>query len=311
MKNRKFICVLMLSCSVTTMTKADNEQLDCQGERAIVCGNGCGDNCYWEISDNGTLTISGQGDMYDSLYDESPWYTYRDSVEEVYVNHGITSVSDGAFYELPKLAYAEISDTVTSIGSEAFVGTTLGSIEIGSNVEYIGGEAFRGLQYLNYISLPNSLTEIGDGAFLDAPLQNLTIPDSVTYIADNAFDGSVVNDLVCSAENLQRYLDASGVFDVGDINLSCTIGDCKKILEAWDTANGTSYATRAIISTTNTDESSTQVSQDVVNGGESTDGTENTIKTPSAPERADIRIYTIDEANQVAGKVNSVKIRYR
>ncbi len=34
-------------------------------------------------------------------------------------------------------------------------------------------------------------------------------------------------------------------------------------------------------------------------------------KTPSAPQRADMRIYTIDEANQVAGKTSHVKIRYR
>ena len=33
--------------------------------------------------------------------------------------------------------------------------------------------------------------------------------------------------------------------------------------------------------------------------------------TPSAPVRADIRIYTIDEANAVAGKVNRFRIKYR
>ncbi len=47
------------------------------------------------------------------------------------------------------------------------------------------------------------------------------------------------------------------------------------------------------------------------NGGTGTGGTGDVVETPSAPVRADKRIYTIDEANQVAGKINTFKIRYR
>ena len=42
---------------------------------AVTSGQ-CGDNVYWTLDDNGTLTISGTGDMRDwSDATSLPWYS--------------------------------------------------------------------------------------------------------------------------------------------------------------------------------------------------------------------------------------------
>ena len=82
----------------------------------------CGDNLTWLYCD-GTLTISGSGDMYDySSAGEAPWYSYASSITSVTLSSEMTSIGDYAFYGLTSITSIEIPDAVTSIGSYAFFG---------------------------------------------------------------------------------------------------------------------------------------------------------------------------------------------
>ena len=45
----------------------------------------CGDNVYWTLDDNGTLTISGEGDMSVSSSSTVPWKDWRDKIKKVIV----------------------------------------------------------------------------------------------------------------------------------------------------------------------------------------------------------------------------------
>ena len=296
------------------------------GSANVYAGGSCGEtdaDCHWEI-ENGVLTISGSGAMVGYSSESSyPWYSQKDSYTSVVVEGanettgttGVTSIGFAAFrsnnltsvvipdsvtsignsaFSKNNLTSVVIPDSVTSIGNSAFNGSNLTSVTIPDSVTSIGSNAFRG-NNLTSVVIPDSVTSIGLGAFYSNNLTSVVIPDSVTEIKGNAFKGSQTTDLVCSAENLQRYLGAAGAFvNSGDINLSCTTGDCKAVLEAWDTAKGTNYASRAKTIVTNSDGSKTVY-----------DLSGNLIGYKNK------RIYNIDEANQVAGKVNSVKIRYR
>jgi hypothetical protein len=65
------------------------------------------------------------------------------------------------------LASVTIPDTVTSIGSKAFYGSTsLTNVTIGTNVTDIGEEAFASCTILTNISIPASVTSLGNGAFV-------------------------------------------------------------------------------------------------------------------------------------------------
>ena len=56
----------------------------------------CGDNLTWILDDEGTLTITGTGDMYNYTVDNSiqgryPTHPWGAGVKKVYINEGVTS----------------------------------------------------------------------------------------------------------------------------------------------------------------------------------------------------------------------------
>ena len=95
----------------------------------------CGKNATWEFDETtSTLTISGEGAMYDYYYhfysskdevDTRPWASYDDLIEFVVIDDGITHISDYAFFSFNLLTIVTIPESVTSIGESAFESTEL------------------------------------------------------------------------------------------------------------------------------------------------------------------------------------------
>ena len=135
----------------------------------IVASGTCGaqgDNLTWILDDEGTLTISGSGEMCDYTWaSPSPWGS--------------------------DVTEALIENSVTSIGDEAFKGCTgLTSITIPNSVTSIGEGALSGCTGLTSMTIPNSVTSIEIGAFNGCTgLTSITFPNSVTYIGSWAFSG--------------------------------------------------------------------------------------------------------------------------
>ena len=76
----------------------------------------CGDNLTWTLDDEGTLTISGTGDMTDWSYSSVPWYSSRSSIKNVIIGNSVTSIGSSAFDSCSSLKSVVIPDSVTSIG---------------------------------------------------------------------------------------------------------------------------------------------------------------------------------------------------
>ena len=55
----------------------------------------CGENVFWSL-DDGVLTISGSGKMYDYNYDDSPFYCRQD-ITSVVIKSGVTSIGSYVF----------------------------------------------------------------------------------------------------------------------------------------------------------------------------------------------------------------------
>jgi hypothetical protein len=80
-----------------------------------------------------------------------------------------------------------ISNSVTSIGDDAFYYSSLTSVTIPDSTTSIGGEAFYECSGLTNVTIGNSVTSIGDYAFFGSGLTRVTIPASVTSIGYFAF----------------------------------------------------------------------------------------------------------------------------
>ncbi len=158
---------------------------------AIIMSGAFGDNLTWTLDDNGLLTISGTGDMWDYNYlnNQSPLRYYYFQLFAVQIHDGVTSIGNDTFESCSRLESITIPDTVISIGIGAFCGCdSLMSITIPDGVTYIGSEAFEGCSSLTSIKIPDGVTDIEDYTFLGCrALESITIPDSVTNIGNEAF----------------------------------------------------------------------------------------------------------------------------
>ena len=150
-----------------------------EANAATVASGECGDNLTWVLTDDGTLTISGEGEMWDwSSATSVPWYYERFSISTIIINRGVTSIGDRALYNCTSLASITIPDGVTSIGDTAFYNCdSLASVTIPDSVTSIDDYAFSGcssLAYVDFIGTENQWNAISIGDYIE-PLLNATI----------------------------------------------------------------------------------------------------------------------------------------
>lgn len=83
----------------------------------------CGEHLNWTLSDSGTLTVSGVGNMtnYYTLSD-NPWYDYGDAITKVAFTEAATSIGQSAFQYYSNLVSIDIPESVTPIEIRAFYG---------------------------------------------------------------------------------------------------------------------------------------------------------------------------------------------
>lgn len=149
-----------------------------------------GSDLKWSLSNDGTLAISGTGDMM-SWEMKSEWYEYRSSIKKVIIESGVTSIGDWAFYECENLTEISIPDSVRKIGEYAFSYCSgLQNIQLPDTVDEIGIFAFSYCTALKEFIIPASVNTITMGLFAECTsLTEIVIPEGVTDIQELAFDG--------------------------------------------------------------------------------------------------------------------------
>lgn len=172
----------------------------------------CGDNLTWILDDNGTLTISGTGEMEDWQYLSSPWYGDT-GIKNVVIKSGVTSIGDQAFYGCTELQSISIPDSINKVGNSAFRGCAkLASVDLPAGIKAIEANVFYGCNSLTSISIPGSVSEIGNYAFKDCTkLESIFIPENVVKIGNAAFEGCVGITAFEVDDANQFYASAEGV----------------------------------------------------------------------------------------------------
>ncbi len=126
----------------------------------------CGDDLTWNLTDDGILTISGQGSMDDIPNSDIPWYDVRDSVKKLVVEEGVTEIAPYAFSYCSNLADVTLPTSLINILDYAFCGcTSLKELIIPEGVVLIGGSIISGCYSLESVSFPASLRRISDDGF--------------------------------------------------------------------------------------------------------------------------------------------------
>ena len=205
------------------------------------------DNLTWTFRD-GTLTISGKGEMADYTFeDPAPWDDLK--LYSIRISDGVTAIGDYAFPNCRKLADITLPEGVTSLGDSAFYGCwELETVTLPSSLSTVGVNPFaycsklaefsvspdnpvlavidgalyslpdhrlisciRGREYETF-TVPEGITEIGENACSSCTnIFGVSLPDSLTSIGYNAF---------CGCSNLEKIQLPDGLLSIGDYAFS-------------------------------------------------------------------------------------------
>ncbi|MBQ3078961.1 MAG: leucine-rich repeat protein [Clostridia bacterium] len=154
-----------------------------------VSSGSCGSAAEWSLDSNGTLTISGSGEIkdYSLVYSsggyitDAPWGNFIGSIGSVVIKEGITAIGDYAFYGCKSIKSVTLPEGLSEIGDSAFYG--LSDIEL--HVDSLES-------WLNIGELDSWSSPIGGGGrmYVDGRMmEEIVIPSSITDIKEYAFEG--------------------------------------------------------------------------------------------------------------------------
>ena len=238
---KKVLSLFLILCTIVTLVTTAPVIAETSGK--------CGENVTW-IYENGTLTISGTGDMWDYIrMNEAPWYEYHDTIKTAVIQAGVTSIGNWAFWDCNNLVYIDIPSSILSIGERSFYKCySLTTVKISGAVENIATDAFYYCSKLSRIDVdannacyssingnlynknkttliqyatgkndrsfevPNNVTSIDDQAFCGcSELINVIIPDSVASIGYWSFRDCSGLTSINVDENNKKYCSDDGV----------------------------------------------------------------------------------------------------
>ena len=198
-----------------------------------------GDNLTWTLDSDGVLTISGTGDMaYYSASNEAPWAEHRETITEIVLPEGMTSIGDYAFADCSKVKEVIIPDSVISIYGGAFANCTeLAYLRIPKSVKYITNTRVDGTNWNildNYLHGCSKLITAGPigsscnieyGWNIEIPheafwncgnLESLHIASGITKIAEMAIYNNVNLESITVDESNTEYASIDGVLFTKD-----------------------------------------------------------------------------------------------
>ena len=156
----------------------------CGAACEFVASGICGENVTWGLREDGTLTISGAGAMFDYAPGETPWYADRNRIRDVVVSEGITTLGDHAFCDLSNVGRAAV--TPAAVAANAASG---GGFHLPDTLQTIGDGAFTGCSGVTEILLPAAVAAIGDNAFDSCTaLESIIFTGDAPVMGDNCFD---------------------------------------------------------------------------------------------------------------------------
>ncbi|MDE6967888.1 MAG: leucine-rich repeat protein [Clostridia bacterium] len=153
-------------------------------------------------------------------------------VASEYENLPVTAVANGALKDQKNISSVVLPKSVLTIGENAFADCSkLTSIDLGTNLKFIGNGAFKNVTAIKEIKVPNTLETIGMSAFRGcAILEKINLPEGLKSIGDYAFmDCTKINEVVIpstiKAIGRQTFYDCIGLKKITLLENLETIGE--------------------------------------------------------------------------------------
>lgn len=167
----------------------------CMGAFAGNVNGTIGDNLKWTFTDDGTLTISGTGEMEHA--DGNSGYAWgtdnrtldRSLIKKVVVEEGVSSLGEYIFWDCPSLTEVKLPNSLTTLRKECFKHcTAFKSIILPDNISMIDESAFEECNALETVTFPKSLKEVSTKAFYNCNLKKVDLSQTqVETIGMGAF----------------------------------------------------------------------------------------------------------------------------
>lgn len=123
------------------------------------------------------------------------------SLKTIRIPEKVVKLNNSVFSCCSGLISVTLNDSLRSIGSESFYGTSIKELKLPLSLRYIDIEAFA-YSKIREIKLPKSLRSIGRGAFMYSELLHIELPMSLTSIGKQAFENTNVRQIDVGVENI-------------------------------------------------------------------------------------------------------------
>ena len=174
----------------------------------------------WTEREDGTASISGyMGNdtqvEVPSMLDErevtqigDDVFSYNTAITSIVIPNTVKVIRSGAFSGCSSLSQITLSESLESIGEEAFRGSGIKEVRIPDSVTSIGERVFYYCENLENVVLPGGLKIIAEGMFTGCnSLKEIEIPNQVSVIANCAFD---------SCEGLETVQFSNSLEEIGE-----------------------------------------------------------------------------------------------
>ena len=168
----------------------------CDGsDSAAVIFGGTTGKLTWTLTEDGVLTITGEGPMPDyrdgGTSETPPWYPHVNRISSLTIGEGVTRIGDYAFMLCSFVTKVVIPESVTSMGDWAFPYCTgLQEAYIGDGVTEIAAKAFAECTALKTVVIGKSIQRIGDQAFNTRSSWDQMTLEKITVLFDDIASGS-------------------------------------------------------------------------------------------------------------------------
>lgn len=168
----------------------------------VTAAESCGARISWEY-ENGVLTLSGEGEMYD-FPEGAPWHEHRKEITRVVLEGSITYIGANAFRDYDNLQSVDFGDALYEIGSFAFASCdALTVIYLPESFKVFGESCFLSCEKLSAIYSAGKFPSFRQDCLWDTYA-------TIYYPVDRPWSQELIGQLEAAFNGRIRFLASDG-----------------------------------------------------------------------------------------------------